>query len=171
MPFLLSTSLCHVVVTWEFRKRVPSINTIEGIIARNTRSSKSQPQRVGSFSGVADHPPSTFPAGMELSNHGLPDHIVVWDTNLYSLALRRAIQLARRLWTAPDGVVPTRLVFSKTSVNYSLIDVVSFHYLILFIFEDSIKYADLHICLLLVFPYRFRLSIQIRHQILLYHLQ
>ncbi|VDL19151.1 unnamed protein product [Hymenolepis diminuta] len=120
VPFLLSTSLCHVVVTWEFRKRVPSINTIEGIIARNTRFSKSQPQKVGSFSGVADHPPSTFPAGMELSNYGLPDHIVVWDTTLYSLALRRAIQLARRLWTAPDGAVPTRLVFNKTSDPFEI---------------------------------------------------
>nr|CDS31112.1 eukaryotic translation initiation factor 2 alpha [Hymenolepis microstoma] len=114
VPFLLSTSLCHVVVTWECRKRVPSINAIESIIARNSRFSKSQLQKVGPFPGTTDHPP-TFPMGMELSNYGLPDHIVVWDTSIFSLGLRRAVELARRLWTAPNGSVSTRLVFTKTS--------------------------------------------------------
>lgn len=117
VPFPLSTSLCHVVVTWECRKRVPCFNNIEGIISRNARFSKSQPQSIRPFPTGSDNPTSVFPSGMELTNFGLPDHIVVWDTSLYSLALRRAIQLARKLWNAPGGRVSTRLVFSKTSVS------------------------------------------------------
>lgn len=115
-PLVLSTSLCHVVVTWECRKRVPSINSLENIITRNLRASRSQIQKVGPAVPTEQNP-SSFPAGMELSSHGLPDHVVVWDNNLYSLALRRAIELSRRLWTASDGGVSTRLVFSKTSVS------------------------------------------------------
>lgn len=127
MPLLLTTSLCHVVVTWERRTQDTRMFALERFCLRGSRLSTTEVEGSSgeATSAVAAAPirristtPSPFlsmlPPGTELTNHNLPVYCLVDEVGC-TLAQRKAFHLACQLWAA--GGISTRLVLKRTSVS------------------------------------------------------
>nr|CDS20917.1 eukaryotic translation initiation factor 2 alpha [Echinococcus granulosus] len=125
MPLLLTTSLCHVVVTWERRTRDTRIFALERLCSRGSRSSTAEAEGgcgeattaiavtlIKRASTTSFFFPSVLPPGTELTNHNLPAYCLVDETGC-ALAQRKAFHLACQLWSA--GGISTRLVLKRTS--------------------------------------------------------
>ncbi|VDK34184.1 unnamed protein product [Taenia asiatica] len=125
VPLLLTTSLCHVVVTWERRTQDTRMLALERFCLRGSRLSTTEVE--GGYgeatTAVTANPikrvtttsspfPPMLPPGTELTNYNLPVYCLVDETGC-ALAQRKAFHLACQLWAA--GGISTRLVLKRTS--------------------------------------------------------